>query len=165
VDPVDDRSGGARETRLDRLLAGRFLATLGTHDPDGSIHLSVVWFLHHEGAILVATSGTTRKARNAACRPEGSILIDARGPVDLRGAAASGALEVVTGAEAAALNELVWRKYLTPKGLESPQVGGAIRSNDDVTIRFTPGRWRTWGTDTDFDGAFGEQGTSFPLDV
>jgi PPOX class probable F420-dependent enzyme len=147
------------------LLAGRYIATLGTRCSDGSIHLSVVWFLYLDETILIATSGTTRKARNAARRPHGSVLIDARGPADLRGVAATGELEILTGATAQQLNEKVWRKYLTAEGLEAPELGGTIRANDDVTIRFTPDRWRTWGTDTDFGGAFGSAGMSFPLDV
>lgn len=150
---------------LEQLLSGRYLATLATWNPDGSIHLSVVWFLHHEGTVLVATSGTTRKARNAALRPSGSILIDARGPSDLRGAASPGAIEILRGAGASELNERIWEKYLTAEGLDAPDVGGAIRANDDVTIRFTPDRWRTWGTAADFDGAFETAGTSFPLDT
>jgi general stress protein 26 len=150
---------------LEQLLLGRYLATLATWNADGSIHLSVVWFLHHEGTVFVATSGTTRKARNAALRPSGSILIDARGPSDLRGAASTGTIEVLGGAGARQLNERVWRKYLTAEGLDAPDLGGAIRANDDVTIRFTPDRWRTWGTAADFGGAFETAGTSLPLDT
>lgn len=152
------------DERLQQLLDGRYVATLATRNADGTIHLSAVWFLHDDGAILVATAGTTRKARNATQRPDGSVLIDARGGAVLRGAAATGRMEIVTGAAARELNERVWRKYLTATGLAAPGVGGAIRAHDDVTIRFTPRRWRTWGTDTDFAGAFEAGGTAFPLD-
>jgi hypothetical protein len=118
-----------------------------------------------DGAILVATAGTTRKARNARERPDGSILIDARGGASLRGAAATRRMGIVTGGAAAReLNERVWGKYLTATGIAAPDVGGAIRAHDDVTIRFTPRRWRTWGTETDFGGAFEAAGMTFPLD-
>ena len=91
-------------------------------------------------------------------------MIDTRGPGDQRGAAATGVFEIVSGAKARELNELIARKYLTQAGLDHPDVGGSIRANDDVTISFTPDRWRTWGTDSDFDDAFGQPGISLPLD-
>lgn len=152
------------DARLEQLLAGRYIATLATWSPDDSIYLSAVWFLHHDGAILVATAGTTRKARNASRRADGSILIDARGRGPLRGAAATGVMEILTGTSARDLNERIWRKYLTGEGLRAPGVGGAIRSHDDVTIRLVPDGWRTWGTDDDFGGALEEPGVSLPLD-
>ena len=153
------------DERLEQLLEGRYIATLATRNPDGTIYLNAVWYLHRGGAIFVGTAGTTRKARNAAQRAQGSIMIDTRGAADLRGAAATGAIEVVSGEEARELNEQISRKYLTDAGVAHPEVGGTILATDDVTIRFTPTRWRTWGTDADFGGAFDEAGMSLPLDV
>ena len=150
---------------LEQLLSGRYLATLATWNPDGSIHLSVVWFLHHEGTVLVATSGND--PQGAKCRPPAERFDPDRRtePADLRGAASPGAIEILRGAGASELNERIWRKYTTAEGLDAPDVGGAIRANDDVTIRFTPDRWRTWGTAADLDGAFETARTSFPLDT
>ncbi len=153
------------ENRLGDLLARRYIATLATVNEDRTIHLTAVWFLHHEGTILVATGGSTRKARNARRRPTGSILIDARGPGALRGAAAHGVLDVIEGDPARESNEGVWRKYLTPAGLDSPEIGGVIRANDDVTIVLRPDVRRTWGTDTDFGGSFELPRMTLPLDT
>jgi general stress protein 26 len=150
---------------LAELLAGRYIATLATSNEDGSIHQAAVWFLHRDGSVLVATGGSTRKARNARRRPAGAILIDARGPGPLRGAAATGALDVLEGEAARRANELVWSKYLTPAGLEEPAVGGAIRAHDDVTIVLRPDAWRTWATDADFGGSLEQPGIAFPLDT
>jgi hypothetical protein len=122
-----------------------------------------VWFLWDGDAVLVATGGNTQKARNARARPHGSVMVDARGRGALRGASATGDLQVVTGNEARKLNERVWAKYLTPAGLGDPLVGGAIRAHDDVTLRLVPDGWRTWGTDADFGGAFEQPGISFVL--
>ena len=82
----------------------------------------------------------------------------------MRGAAAAGTAEVVRGPAARETNERVWRKYLTEAGLAYPEVGVAIRAHDDVTIRFRPSTWRTWGTDEDFGGAFELPGITFSLD-
>jgi len=123
-----------------------------------------VWFLWDGEAVLVATGGRTQKARNARARPRAAVMIDARGRGALRGAAATATVAVVAGAEARELNERVWAKYLTPRGLDDALVGGAIRAHDDVTLRLSPDAWRTWATDTDFGGAFERPGISFPLD-
>jgi PPOX class probable F420-dependent enzyme len=152
------------DDRLRSVLDARLIAALATTDADGAISLSAVWFLRQGDEILVATGGQTRKARNAAARPAAAILIDTRGRGALRGAAAAGTVAVVHGAAARELNEQVWRKYLTETGLAHPEVGGAIREHDDVTIRFRPSAWRTWGTDEDFGGAFELPGIAFPLD-
>jgi PPOX class probable F420-dependent enzyme len=152
------------DARLAQLLAGRHIGTLATRNPDGSMHLAAVWFLHEDGAVYVATSPATRKAKNARRRGDASFLVDARGGAVLRGAAATGRAAVLDGGEALAWNERVWAKYLTPAGLADPRLGGALRENDVVTIRFAPERWRTWGTDEDFAGAFEAPGLVRPLD-
>ena len=150
--------------RLASLLDARLIATLATTEPDGSTYLSAVWFLSEGAEILIATGGRTRKARNAAERPRAALLIDTRGPGALRGAAATGTVRVLRGVEARAKNERVWAKYLTAAGRAEPAVGGSISEHDDVTIVFTPGVWRTWGTDVDFGGALEQPGIALPLD-
>ena len=152
------------DDRLTWLLDARLIATLATTEPDGSAYLSAVWFLRDGDDLLVATGGRTRKAQNAAERPRASLLIDTHGPGALRGAASTGTVQVIRGAEALALNERVWAKYLSPAGLTHPDAGEAIRAHDDVTIVFTPDGWRTWGTDEDFGGALEQPGVALPLD-
>ena len=149
---------------LEQLLAGRYIATLATRNADGSTSLAAVWFLWRSPYVYVSTDPTSRKVRNAVARPDGAILIDARTPGPYRGATASGRLAVLEGEEALAVNEVVWRKYLTPAGLADPVVGGAIRETDMVAIRLEPDRWRTWSTGDDFGGAFERPGIAFPLD-
>jgi PPOX class probable F420-dependent enzyme len=146
------------------LLDARVIATLATVDGDGLPYLSSVWFLRDGGDVLVATGGSTRKARNAAARPVAGLLLHGRGEVPLHGVAASGPVEVVRGADARALNERVWRKYLTAAGRFHPELGGRIAAHDDVTLRITPGPWRSWGTDADFAGVYELPGLIQPLD-
>ena len=146
------------------LLDARAIAILATLDSDGRPYLSAVWFLREGDDVLVATGGRTRKARNAAARPQAAMLVHGRGELPLRGIAAEGSIEVVRGEEALRLNRRLWRKYLSPAGLEHPEVGRAIEEHDDVTLRFTAGGWRSWGTDVDFGGSFELPGLVLPLD-
>ena len=150
--------------RVEDFLAERRIACLATENPDGSAYLTAVWFLHEEGAVYVGTSGTSRKARNAAERPHASIMVDARGPGSERGAAASGPVAVLRGREARQLNDRILERYLTPAGIAAPGVGGALAASDDVTLRIEPGGWRTWSTSEDFEGRLEEPGLSLPLE-
>jgi PPOX class probable F420-dependent enzyme len=153
------------DDRLLALLDARLIATLATTNGDGSAYLSAVWFLRDGAEVLIATGGSTRKARNAGARPAAALLVHNRADGPLRGAAATGRIAVTRGVEARELNERVWRKYLTPAGLGHPEVGESIRAHDDVTLRFSPGDWRMWGTDEDFGGAFELPGIAYPLDT
>jgi len=146
------------------LLDARVIATLATIDDDGLPYLSAVWFLRDGDDVLVATGGRTLKARNAERRPRGGLLVHGREEAPLRGIASVGSLAVVRGDAARALNDRVWGKYLTPAGLEHPGLGVAIAEHDDVTLRFTPEGWRSWGTDEDFGGLFEASGLVQPLD-
>ena len=70
-------------------LAERRIAVLQTEDPDGAAYLTAIWFAYVDGAFLVPTAATSRKARNARERPRGAILVDSRGPAfrgDMRAA-------------------------------------------------------------------------------
>ena len=146
------------------LLDARAIATLATLGEDGAPYLSAVWFRRDGDAVLIATGGRTRKVRNAERRPRGALLLHGREEAPLRGIASSGTIEVVRGREARALNERVWRKYLTAAGRGHRELGIAIAEHDDVTLRFTPDGWRSWGTDTDFGGVFELPGLVKPLD-
>ncbi|MGZ5352477.1 MAG: pyridoxamine 5'-phosphate oxidase family protein [Actinomycetota bacterium] len=48
------------------VLSKRVVATVGTTNADGSIHLAYVLFLFEDDRILIETSSVTRKARNVA---------------------------------------------------------------------------------------------------
>jgi PPOX class probable F420-dependent enzyme len=146
------------------LLDARLIATLATVGDDGLPYLSAVWFLRDGDAVLIATGGRTRKARNAAVRPVAALLVHGRGEAPLRGISASGAVQVVRGAEALALNERVWGKYLTAAGRSHAALGGRIAEHDDVTLRITPGPWRSWSTAADFAETFELPGLVQPLD-
>ena len=86
------------------------------------------------------------------------------GATPLHGAAATGAVTLLHGGEALALNDLVWAKYLAANGLAHPGVGQAIGAHDDTTIRLVPDGWRTSATDVDFGGALELPGVACPLE-
>jgi len=126
------------------LLRGRFIATLGTENDDGTIHLTAVWYLFENGALFIATSSRTRKARNVVARPKASLMVDARKPGTERGVTAAGRVELISGDHSREINRRVHSRYLSAAAMSDPHVGPVFAGFDDVTIRLTPVSWITW---------------------
>jgi PPOX class probable F420-dependent enzyme len=120
------------------LLRGRYVATLGTENADGTIHLTAVWYLFEDGCLFIATSSKTRKARNVVARPKASLMVDARKPGTERGVTAAGRVELISGGVSEEINRRLHRRYLSAAALSDPHVGPVFASFDDVTIRLTP---------------------------
>jgi PPOX class probable F420-dependent enzyme len=129
---------------FEELIRGRYIATLGTENADGSIHLTAVWYLFESGSLYVATSSRTQKARNVAARPKGSLMVDARKPGTERGVTAAGKVEVISGNLSQEINRRIHGRYLSPAAISDPKIGPVFASFDDVTIRLTPTSWFSW---------------------
>jgi PPOX class probable F420-dependent enzyme len=126
------------------LLGARLIAKLATYSPDGTIHLIPMWFACEDGAVLMPTSGASRKTRNLRRDARATVMIDdSRGGLDVRGITMVGRVEILSGAEAQAANRRVHLRYVTETGLAFPDVEEALRS-DDVTLRFRPERGASW---------------------
>ena len=126
------------------LLRGRYIATLGTENTDGTIHLTAVWYLFEDGCLFIATSSKTRKARNVVARPKASLMVDARKPGTERGVTAAGGVELISGEESQEINRRLHSRYLSAAAISDPQVGPVFALFDDVTIRLTPVSWIAW---------------------
>jgi uncharacterized protein YhbP (UPF0306 family) len=126
------------------LLQGRYIATLGTENADGTIHLTAVWYLFEDGSLFVATSSKTRKARNIAARAKASLMIDARRPGTERGANAAGRAELISGSQSREINRRIHSRYMSAAAISDPHVGAVFESFDDVTIRLAPVSWTAW---------------------
>jgi general stress protein 26 len=142
---------------LEKLLQGRNIATFGTENADGSIHLTAVWYLFENGCLFVATSSRTRKASNVAARPKASLMVDVRKPGTERGITAAGRVDVISGDQSREINRRIHSRYLSPSALSDPQVGPVFAAFDDVTLRLTPASWITWDMATVDAQFFGGQ--------
>jgi PPOX class probable F420-dependent enzyme len=154
---------------LEKLLQGRNIATFGTENADGSIHLTAVWYLFEDGCLFVATSSRTRKASNVIARPKASLMVDARKPATERGITAAGKVDVISGDQSREINHRIHSRYMSPAALADPQVGPVFASFDDVSLRLTPASWITWDMATldaqVFGGRLGHTpGYLLPLD-
>ena len=129
---------------LQELLRGRYIATFGTENSDGSIHLTAVWYLFESGSLYVATSSKSRKARNVAARPRASLMVDVRRPGAERGVTAAGRADVITGDQSQEINRRIHGRYMSAGAISDPHIGPVFASFDDVTIRLAPESWTTW---------------------
>ncbi len=126
------------------LIRGRHIATLGTENADGFIHLTAVWYLFESGSLYVATSSKSRKARNVAARPKASLMVDVRKPGAERGVTVAGRAEVISGQQSQEINRRIHSRYMSAGAMSDPHIGPVFASFDDVTIRLTPESWTTW---------------------
>jgi general stress protein 26 len=129
---------------LQQLLQGRHIATLGTENEDGSIHLTAVWYLFETGCLFVATSSKTRKARNVLVRPKASLMVDVRHPGRERGLNAPGIAEVISGERSLEINRRIHSRYLSAAAMADPHIGPVFAAFDDITLRIVPTSWTTW---------------------
>jgi nitroimidazol reductase NimA-like FMN-containing flavoprotein (pyridoxamine 5'-phosphate oxidase superfamily) len=127
-----------------QFLAGRFIASLATENPDASIHVVAVWFWFDGAHVFVATSSRSRKARNLQSSPKVSLMVDSRDPAASCGITIVGNGQILTGDSSRQKNAEIHRKYLSPKALADAKVGPVFAAWDDVTIQITPASVITW---------------------
>jgi PPOX class probable F420-dependent enzyme len=144
------------------VLDQRGIATLGTINEDGSVHLTYVIFLHEGGRLYFETSSVTRKARNVGDRGRATLLTEGRASTGRSlMVAAEGAARVITGPEAEAINHRIRAKYVKPEALDG--IDRAYGRYDDVAIEITPARWRSWtntllraAAEQEIEGSYGD---------
>jgi PPOX class probable F420-dependent enzyme len=128
---------------LRSFLGERRYAVLATHDPDGGIHLTPIWFLFEDDRVYFASSSGSRKVKNVERSQSASAVVDAREPGRERWVSASGPAEILRDGDAQLINARIRRRYLAPEALDGP-IEAALRASDDVTLRLTPTAWRSW---------------------
>jgi PPOX class probable F420-dependent enzyme len=136
-------------------LAERRYATLGTHDPDTTIHLTPVWFMFDRETFYFESFSGSRKIKNLQQNPAASVIVDARQPGNERWVSASGTAEILSGEDAQKINAEIRRRYLTEDAIADPRVEPIFAAGDDVTIRLDPTRWRSWQAKDLDEGFFG----------
>jgi PPOX class probable F420-dependent enzyme len=135
---------------LRAFLAQRRYATLATFAADGSIHLTPVWFLFEDDRFLFESFTGSRKVKNLERNPNASVIVDARDVGHERWVAASGTVEILGGDEAQAVNARIRHRYLTAEAIGDTRIGPVFEAADDLALRLTPTRWRSWAV-KDFD--------------
>jgi PPOX class probable F420-dependent enzyme len=147
------------------LLDLRLVAVLSTLEPDGAVHAVPVWVAREGGEILLATGSASRKVRNLERDTRATLVLhDSRAGMEICGASLRGRAEIVYGADAQSLIELVHLRYVTGAGLRLPEVRSFLGS-DDVALRFGPESAFTWDERASAAAlALRESGEALPLE-
>ena len=147
------------------LLEARLVGVLATLEPDGDVHAIPLWYALDGDAIVFATGSRSRKVRNLRHDARATLVLhDSRPGFEVCGASIRGRVELVEGAAADPLVELVHRRYVTAAGERLPAAGPFLAS-DDIAVRLLPGAAFTW--DERASTAAGElraAGAAFPLE-
>ncbi|MGH9513337.1 MAG: pyridoxamine 5'-phosphate oxidase family protein [Terriglobales bacterium] len=150
------------------ILSGRLIASLGTENDDGSVHLTAVWYLLEDASLYVATFSRSRKARNVLSRPRASLMVDIRTPASERGVVAVCTAEAIGGESSKQINARIHRRYMSEAAIADPRAGGTMAAMDDITLKLTPTGWYEWDMrvldDALFGGAMKTPGYLLPLD-
>jgi PPOX class probable F420-dependent enzyme len=101
---------GELTDELRSFLGGRRYAVLATHDPDGGIHLTPIWFLFEDDRLYFASSSGSRKVKNLERNLSASAVVDAREPGRERWVSASGPAEILRDGEAQSINARIRRR-------------------------------------------------------
>lgn len=144
--PAPARPGHPLTDGMREFLESHMYLTLATRNPDGTLHVVPVAYRFVDGRFQVATSSSTRKARNLAARPDVTVTVDDRTTIGW--VSAVGTAELVTGPASRAMNRALYRLWMTDEGLDV--VGGLMHEVEDVTLVITPHRWLSWDWQTGF---------------
>jgi PPOX class probable F420-dependent enzyme len=138
---------------LRAFLAERRYAVLGTHEPDGGIHLTPIWFLFEDDRFYFESFSGSRKVENLRRNGTASVVVDRRDPGRERWVSASGPVQILSGEDALKINTRIRRRYLTPAALEDERIEPVFAAADDVTLVLQPTAWRSWEA-TDLDSQY-----------
>jgi len=128
--------------RLRNELSEQARLVLGTINPDGSPHLTLVLFLiDADDSLLLPTPRPTRKIKNVRERASVTALV----PVRSGWVSCYGEAMVIEGHEAEQVNQRVRERLLTDIGMAT--MGRFLAAHEDTTIKITPTRWLSWSHD------------------
>ncbi len=68
------------DAELDELLTTAQVARIGTQNPDGTVHLTSMWYLYDRPDILLGTQAISRKVRYIVRDPRVTVLVDITEP-------------------------------------------------------------------------------------
>jgi len=135
---------------LQEWLQGRYIATLGTENADGTIHLTAVWYLFEDGHFFIATSSKSRKARNIAARAKASLMVDVRKPGAERGVNGAGKAELVSGEQSGKINRRIHSRYMGAQQQWPIPTSGLCLQRltmslyESHAVRGSAGTWQCW---------------------
>lgn len=128
---------------LTRPLLGR----LATASPDGQPHVVPVWFLYADDAIWISSFQSTRKIVDLERNPKCALVVDIeQGKEAISAVAIEGRAELIRAPfqEVRQRAQRIYAKYLGPEGVLARDPQDWLDSPENLLIKITPTRVKTW---------------------
>ena len=140
--PSTYRTPHGLSAELRRLVLEESSVTLGTINPDGSPHMTLLLFLLDDSdRLYLPTPRSTRKVKNLLARPTATALVR----LEDGWVSCTGEARVIEGPDAAMINQQVRERLFTNTGLAT--MGRFLEAHEDATIEITPTKWLSWNSD------------------
>jgi PPOX class probable F420-dependent enzyme len=138
-------------SEVDEFLVKAPIATLCTHNTDGTIHAAPVWFKYERGELIFGTQNDARRIKNIKHNPNVTVVIDDEHPpfkgVLLYGKAQLDYDNVIPKRVA------IFEKYM-PKANAEKLANGLAGMRKPVVIRVKPNKITSYDYAKDQSGLF-----------
>ncbi len=136
---------------MDTFLSQAPVATLCTHNKDGSIHATPIWFKYDKGQLLFGTQDDSRRIKNIKQNKDVTVLVDDRN-APYKGVVLYGKAELDYN-DAIPKRVAIFEKYMPKANAEGlAQTLGKLRK--PVVIRVTPSKVVSYDYAKDQSGTF-----------
>jgi PPOX class probable F420-dependent enzyme len=133
--------------QVTEFLRQRLLGRLATASPDGQPHIVPVWFLWEDGAVWISSYRSTRKVIDIEHNRKCALVVDIENADDgLTAVVLEGQAELVSVPADTVKQriERIYTKYLGPDGVLEQDPQNWLNSPENVLIKFTPTRVKSW---------------------
>lgn len=128
-------------------LARPLLGRLATASPEGQPHVVPVWFLHEAGTLWISSFKSTRKVIDLERNPKCALVVDIeQGLEPLSAISIEGLAELIREPteEIRKRTTRIYTKYLGTEGVLAAEPQSWINSPENLLIKMTPTRFKTW---------------------
>jgi PPOX class probable F420-dependent enzyme len=128
-------------------LRGRLIGRLATASLDGQPHIVPVWFLWEDGAIWISSYRSTRKVIDIERNHKCALVVDIENSDEgLTAVVLEGQAELVSVPADSVKRriERIYAKYLGPDGVLEKDPQSWLNSPENVLLKFTPTRVKSW---------------------
>ncbi len=139
------------EQEVDAFLSKAPVATLCTHNEDGTIHATPIWFKYDRGQILLGTQQDSRRVKNIRQNQNVTLLVDDRQP-PYKGIVIYGTAELDYD-DVIPKRVAIYEKYMPKKSAEG-LAESLAKLRKPVVIRVTPSKVVSYDYAKDESGAF-----------
>jgi PPOX class probable F420-dependent enzyme len=133
------------------LLTQASIATLSSHNGDGSIHSTPIWFKYDGKQILFGTQQDTRRIKNIKQNPDVTVVVDDR-QTPYKGIVVYGRAELDYD-DVIAKRAAIFEKYM-PRENALGLAQALAKMRKPVVIRVTPGKMVSYDFAKDPTGTF-----------